>query len=169
MKLFTVIIFMCSLQFGSETKQVSNLALLAPNENFKVGIINCVLDDSSDSSAVIMIRIQEKSRKNIRENESYEVRVTKLGMGDFSFFNFVNDKYFGYFEYKKHIVLVYGDNDNGFFFSKEKIRKRFNFLSIKKYDDKKHPPISIEPIVFIYNFSGGEFTPGDEGRFDFFQ
>src|ERR1700733_11166704 len=161
-----LLLLISNLSFRTEANQSFTLSLLVPKENFQSEIINCVFDDFPDSSSVIMLRIQKSDKQNItsKVDDDYKLRITKLMTKDFAFFNLVSDKYFGYFTYKKHVVLVYGDKNIGYFFKKTKAERHFDFLSVKRYDDVNNPPIAIEPEVFVYDFINGKFTPSIAGR-----
>lgn len=172
MRAHTLLLFVF-LMFGFEPKinESATLPLLVPKGTFNPNILDCVFDDFPDSTSVIMLRIQINYQKDTSPKHipRYDVRITKLRPKNFAFFNLVSDKYFGYLYYKKHTVLVFGDENIGYFFKKTKVKKYFDFLSTKHYDDINKPPIAIEPEVFVYDFTNGKFTPTITGRLYFFQ
>lgn len=158
---FSAIVFLFVIKSGAETA----LPLLIPKKNFKQEILNCVFDATIQASDVIMLRIgkESKSDKRFIENESFEIRVTLLTPRDFALFNLLNDKYLGYFKYKKHIILVYGDAKAEVFFLNTKSKKKFDFLSIKSKRNPNNPPVSLEPNVLIYHYSRGDFSTVESG------
>lgn len=141
------------------------LPLLIPKNNFKPEILNRVYDSTYASSDVIMLRIAKEDKTNnvAKGNVNLEFRVVMLEVGMFASFTLVKDKYFGYFEYKKHIVLVYGDENTEKFFLKTGYRKTFSFLLVKINRNINKPPVSLEPNVLIYHYSDGVFSEVESG------
>jgi hypothetical protein len=166
MKSYILSIFLFSLFSSSGVNQVKQLPLLIPNKNFRTEILDCVYKDRLDSSNVVMLGIHKNNVQN--EKDNYELRVTTLTLKEFAFFSFIEDKYLGYFEYRSHLVLVYGDDNTKHFFSNTNVIKEFDFLPLKPNDYKNKPPVSLEPIAFIYNFKNGQFNQIDSGVLGFF-
>ncbi len=163
MKLHTLAIVVFSLFFGADIKQTTQLPLLTYKENFKPEILNRLFKKWNNPSDVIMLRIHREDGQNNSKGENYELRLTWLHLKTFAFVHFVDDKYFGYFEYKGRTVLVYGDDGPGFFFEKSNFKKQFDFIANKPYDYEHSPPVSVEGDVLIYNFSDGEYSAPTSG------
>src|SRR6185503_7132557 len=163
----SVLLFLLGLYLPL-TQQRPVLSLLNKKNNFNVDIFNDALTYTSHSSDVIMLRIAKIVQKASDDSIAYELRVAVLDQRAFKFFNFNRDKYFGFFNYRKHFVLVYGDNSADYFFSKVNFKKRFEFMPEKPYDFDKNPPISVEPSVFLYNYKNGRLKLKDTGMLGFF-
>ena len=168
MKIKAISLLILSSFFLLKNVQSKQLPLLVPNEKFKTEILNCVLNNFGFDSDVLMLRIVRKDVHQKNEAEDYELRITRLSLECFTYFNLTKDKYFGYLEFKGHTVLVYGDQSPMFFFSKTKLKKQFDILSLPPYDDSKHPPVSIEPEVYVYIFTKNQFTPIESGMLGFY-
>ena len=147
--------------YGQEvnTNHNSSLPSLVAQDNFKPEILNAVVDKHTDTSAIIMLRIQkiEETVNGQQVANKYDLRICSLTPPDFAYFSFFSDRYFGYFNYRNHIVLVYGDNNIGYFFKKTTALKHFYFLAVKHHDDVNKPPVAIEPYVYKLDFLNGEF------------
>jgi hypothetical protein len=120
--------------------------LLYPKSNFNTEILDNVLKGTSPPLEVLMVKITKKKIDTCSVKE-FEIRTTTVGETSFKFFEPI--KYSGYFNYKNHIVLVYGDVGVFNFFIKSTHHKYFSFLNYT-HDDNR-PPVAVEPYVYLYN------------------
>jgi len=151
--LFFIATVKCYAAYGQAVHQ---LPLLLPDSNFKVEILDRLIKEPTDTGTILMVRIEHNApmigQKGIDPDD--EIWITALRANDFSMFKFIKDKYIGYFEYKGHIALVYGNTNGEDFFSKLGLSKEFPFLSLKPYDE----PVSFEPTAFVYKFHFKKLT-----------
>jgi len=123
-----------------------------------------------DSSAIIMIRAEKISpNKPQLKNCNLNLGITAVLKRDFDYFHLIEDKYWGYFEYRGHIALVYGDSFPDCFFSYATTKKTFDFLLDSKADMANHRPVVLEPVVYIYRLINGELKMVDGGRIGFYK
>ena len=106
--------------------------LLKARENFDKGILNSIAEDSLEENKVIMLQVEYTKYFSKLDSNRYYVTLYKLNIDEFKYFTLPRGKYFGYFNYNKHTILVYGDENVGYFFTKTTIKKKFAFFSLKK-------------------------------------
>ncbi len=129
------------------------LTLLDLNKNFKPAIIDTALKLSQNPTDIVMLHIAKKNQLNA--TETYQLSLSTLESKEFAYFDPI--KYYGYFEYKNHFILVYGDNSPVHFFIKTTLKKQFAFLPTKTRDPNE-PPISIENDSIVYTFTKGQYS-----------
>jgi hypothetical protein len=166
MKHYILSAIVFNLLIVAQNNSIATLPLLKVNDVFNPAILNTAVKSALYSSDIIMLRIR-KIKPIKTENDNYALSVATLDLDAFKYFKFHTDKYFGYFEYQGHTVLVYGDDNIGYFFSQMTTTKYFYFLAYKPYDTDKNPPVSIEPDVYIYRYANGKFTMTNAGMFSF--
>ena len=95
-------------------------------------------------------------RKDTSSKVDYKLWVYALQKFEFKFLS-KEEKYYGYFTFKNHMVLIISDNSADFFFTKLNIQTAFKFLSYTPRDEKD-PPVSIEPLSYFHEYKNGQFN-----------
>jgi hypothetical protein len=128
----------------------------------KILIDNKILDEpllfSHNPKSIVMLRITQLKLKGPSDSIGIRLGVTAVDTSSFQFFHFRSDKYFGFFYYKNHLVIVYGDDSPHLFFFRTNDKKSFDFMPLTPYViDKDHPPIPIEATSSLYDYNNGKF------------
>lgn len=152
---------------GCKANQGNRLDLLTVKDIQLNQAIQLVIKEESeygklDKSALI-IRI-EKSLNG------FEIRIGTLYKENLnSFLSGKTDKPFGFFEFDKVTVLVFGEEEKSLF-EKTGKTKSLPFLKSKpeikvKEGEIPPPPVIYEPIVWIYSHENGKLQLKEKGRF----
>jgi hypothetical protein len=161
------ILLLLNLFFASKIKQVEELPLLKPTTNFKFEILDCIsMNDIDCPDPIILLRIRKKTEKNTVGDkiEQDELAISLAEKKDLQYYIMGEDKYWGYFEYNKRIVLVLGNNVE-YFFTKTKTNRRFDFALSRPLKYQNDPPVSLHLSGCIYNFINGKFILFSNGMF----
>jgi hypothetical protein len=162
MKKYTLTLLILTSLKISSLNQRSELSLLNEKSNFDNEILDPEIEKSFKPSDVIMLRVSKPELQTKSDSTALEVGVTTLDRSSFIYFSFVHDKYFGFFNYQNHLVLVYGDDSPSYFFNKTTAKKSFEFMPMKAYViDRNHPPIPIEANLSLYSYKNGKFKSID--------
>ena len=152
--------------------QTKKIPLLCPRKNFEKKIIDSVFGYfNSRQKNTILLRIQKNKDSTSSVGVGvYQIRLTTLAEDDLYNLLLKKDKYYGFFEYKKHTVLVYGPSeDPGYFFSRLKPTKTFTLRNAYQGGFDNEPPVNIEPTVFIFNYNKDRFLFVLSGMFSFWE
>jgi len=153
MKLLALTFFVITIFFNVEICNAQLLNLLTPRENFNKEILN----DAPGGDSIVLVRIEYTKYYVKQDSNVYYATLSTLNINDFRFFSPPGDKYFGYFVYNGHLILVYGDQHVGYFFDKTEIKKKFPFVSLKEKFDPNIPPVAFEPAYATYEYKNGKF------------
>ena len=165
-KLFLILIL--NFLFVKNTVQSPDIFLVKPNESFKSNILDPAVKESLYPTDIIMLEVEKIAQdSSCKACENYVLKVTSIGPNEFRFFSLHSDKYYGYFEYKDRIVLVYSEDVLPCFFSRSEENKHFDFLSYQH--SPNDPPISLEPIVYTYILKCGNLKLMTAARTGFYR
>jgi hypothetical protein len=158
------LLYMLNTGLAPIQHQQSRLPLLSARSNFKYEVLDNILKGTMPPSGILMLKIT-KERVDTCVGKGFELRLTTLAKDSYKFLSPIN--YSGYFNYKNHLVLVYGDIGVVDFFIKSTTSKYFDFLDYKPVNNL--PPVAIEPFVYVYSVKNNKCTLVDSGMLLSFQ